>query len=176
MDRRRKGRVALIGLGVLGVIVLIGVFVVFKYFTPVATTEVDQPLQDAEGWTEGLPVLATGQFVSADGAHEVSGTVSVYRGTKGLILRFENYQATSGPKVYIFSSSSPEGDFDAAWSNYVRLAGGAEDGMASLRGNFNATLDPGIELHELGSLIVRCERFEVTFGSAPISPVETTGH
>jgi len=175
MNRKTTGRVVLLSLAAVGVVVAIAVILVFNYFAPVAPTQVDRALEAADGWQAGSKALATGQFVSADGVHVVTGTLSVYRGKSGLILRFEDYEATNGPAVYAFVSSSPDAQFDEATATRVLLAGGEEDGMATLRGNFSASLDPSIELESIKSLIVRCDRLGVSFGSAQLA-LEEPGH
>lgn len=154
-------KVAILG-GVL-VAAAVGGWVFFTYFAPQASRTVDEALPET-----GVTRLAGGDFSGADPTHEVSGNVTLYRDDEGHFLRFERYDATAGPAVYFFLSESAEGEYDDATVRKLLAPGGEVDGQATLRGHFNIRLPDGHEPTRYKSLIVYCERFGVTFGSAPI--------
>jgi hypothetical protein len=49
------------------------------------------------------------------------------------------------------------------------VPGGAEDGEATLRGNFNVPLPAGFDPAAYQGLAAWCERFDVLFGSAALA-------
>lgn len=137
-------------------------FIGLKYFAPKGSTDVDHeaPADHAER-------LAGGQFSGADAAHHVEGTVTVVRDGDDALLRFEGYDATNGPDVYFYISPDREGEYNEA-ATKILVPGGAEDGQATLRGNFNVPLPADIDPETIGSVIVWCKRFSVTFGTAAV--------
>ena len=140
----------------------LAVFIGLKYFAPKGSTTVDQA-----GPSGSAAAIATGNFRGADATHDASGSVSILRGEGETHLRFEGYDATDGPDVYLYVSSNPDGAFDEG-ATKILVPGGAEDGQATLRGNFNVPLPAGVDPEKIGSVIVWCKRFGVTFGLAEL--------
>lgn len=147
---------AVLGLGV-------AVFIGLKYFAPKGSTTVDQAAPSS-----GATVIASGTFRGADASHDVSGSVSILRGEGETHLRFDGYDATAGPDVYLYVSPNPDGAFDEAAATKILVPGGADDGQATLRGNFNVPLPEGVDPEQIGSVIVWCKRFGITFGLAEV--------
>ena len=146
---------AAVGLGIVA-------FVGLKYFAPKGSTTVDQAAPTDVG-----AVVASGTFRGADATHDAAGSVSILRGDGETHLRFEGYDATAGPDVYLYVSPNRDGAFDDR-ATKILVPGGAEDGQATLRGNFNVPLPAEIDPEQIGSVIVWCKRFGVTFGLAEL--------
>ncbi len=155
MQRSSKLIFAAVGLG-------IAAFIGLKYFAPKGSMIVDHPAP-----SHSTAAVASGTFRGADAAHDVSGSVSILRGEGEAHLRFEGYDATNGPDVYLYVSSNPDGAFDEG-ATRILVPGGSEDGQATLRGNFNVPLPDGVDPEQIGSVIVWCKRFGVTFGLAEL--------
>ncbi len=124
---------------------------------------------------EGQPsatALKAGSFEGADRYHHVSGTVTLYRLEDGSpLLRFEDYDATAGPDVYVYlTPGDPEGSDVEAEGLRVLVPGGAEDGQATLRGNFNVPLPDHVDPDDWSGVAIWCEDFNVLFGGASLTP------
>ena len=144
-------------------LIVIGGVVAFLLFAPKATTTLSQSIDEAG---PGLVALKSASFSGADSFHKVSGTVALYAGPDGHFLRFEGYEATSGPDVYFYLSATPDASYNGGERLKVRFPGGADDGQATLRGDFNVPLPEAFDPAAWSSAIVWCDRFSVRFGSA----------
>lgn len=152
-----KLKLALFGAATLvGIIGVIG----YVFFAPQSSRHVDQPeTQDPK-----LPVLKQGSFSGADAAHDVSGRVQLRGTAQRLLLRFENYDATAGPDVFLYLSKSET--FDPERALRVLVPGGGDSGQATLRGNFSVPVNTAAPPREYTRVVVWCERFGVKFGEA----------
>ncbi len=144
--------------------IAVGGWFAWDFFGPKGTTRVNDDLDRSD---PSLVVLASGAFTGADSVHRVSGQVTLYASSDGPFLRFEDYDATSGPDVYFYLSTDPAGDYDAGQVMRVPVDRGAEDGQATLRGTFNVRLPAGAGTN-WSSIIVWCDDFDVKFGHASI--------
>ncbi len=159
MDRRL--------LAIVAVVLLAGAaWLAWDTFGPKRTTPVNEDLDRLD---PSLAQVATGAFRGADSVHKVSGTVTMYDSDDGPLLRFEDYDATSGPDVYFFLSTDAGGQYNAGQVLRVPVPGGAEDGQATLRGNFNVPLPEGAATGGWMSVIVWCDDFSVKFGHASLA-------
>jgi hypothetical protein len=110
-------------------------------------------------------VLAEGTFVN--GEHNTSGTARVLRLADGSrVLRLENFSTSDGPDVHVWLSEAkaggPDGSFDDG--RYVKLGK-----MKATEGNQNYPIPNDAKLNGLQSVVIWCDRFNVAFGSAPLS-------
>ena len=110
-------------------------------------------------------VLAEGTFTN--GEHDTSGTARVLRLTDGSrILRLENFSTSDGPDVYVWltdaEAGGPDGSFDDG--RYVKLGK-----LKATDGNQNYPIPADAKLEGLRSAAVWCDRFNVAFGSAPLT-------
>lgn len=157
------------------------------YFLPEENTRVDQPLptqdmgdgmmehdmeegmmeHDMANMSAGPKPVATGAFTGADRLHSVSGTVTLYHDAEGAFLRFEDYEATDGPDVYYYLARSGE----PIESGIRVLVPGGNEGRATLRGNFNVPLEGAMDWTTYDTIVVWCDRFDVTFGTAEMMAV-----
>jgi hypothetical protein len=151
------------GLAVLAVAAV----VVYPILAPKASTTVDQAM------VPGAEVLARGTLQGAgDGVHHVSGSVLLLRDAQGqLLLRFEDYQATDGPDVFLHLTpgSNPRTTAQVEAGLRVPVPGGPDGGEATLRGNFHVPLPAGVDPAGFRGLAVWCDQFNVLFGNASLA-------
>ena len=156
MQRRT---VVLVAAAVLAV-AAVGWWVADRFFLPEDGTAVDQAMPEGAG-----PALLRGTFRDGDAVHHVAGTVTVHEGPDGAFLRFEGYEATDGPDVYLYLV---KGSTEEVGADDLRvLVPGGEDGHATLRGAFNVPLPAGTDAGAYDGIVVWCDRFGVEFGNAP---------
>lgn len=162
----------------------------FAYFAPEPSTVANEPLPDlGNGTGTGLGAgtgktsmatsqapptsLRSGAFTGADGFHYARGSVALHQAANGTyLLRFEDYDAREGPDVYLYltrragdsSRQSVEGE-----GIRLRVPGGAEDGRATVRGDFNLYLPEGTDPLAYGGVTIWCDAFDQFFGHAPLA-------
>ena len=114
-------------------------------------------------------LLASGSFVDADAVHSGKGSAAIYRLDDGrLVLRFEDFEVTNGPDLYVWMSSAAAG----ADSDAIKASRTVE--LERLKGNIgsqNYLLPPDIDLADLNSVVIWCRRFGVLFSQAALDPV-----
>jgi hypothetical protein len=111
-------------------------------------------------------LLASGSFV--DGEHSTSGNATVLQLPDGSrYVRLEDFSTSDGPDVQVWITDQEAGGDD--WGKY-------DDGryleLGSLKGtdgNQNYAIPAGADLAGLTSVIIWCDRFNVAFGSAPVT-------
>ncbi len=161
--------VALIGLGV-----GLALFEPWRAFT---SSRVDEPIPvaapvstttSATATSTAPPqpvILAEGAFVSQE--HDTSGTARVLRLPDGeRVLRLENFSTSDGPDVHVWLSTTKAA---ADWHAY-------DDGrhvplgeLKATDGNHNYAIPADADLAGLRSAVIWCDRFNVAFGSAPLT-------
>lgn len=151
-----------------GVTVLLLLGVVFAVFlVPKATTQLDQDLASV---SQGDAMqMAAGQWTGADSFHHASGRVTIQTDEASSFLFFEDFEARSGPDVYLYVSTSSDGVWRADEVTKVLVPGGADDGQATLRGSFRVDLPEGVNAASIGSAILWCDQYAVQFGHATFS-------
>lgn len=120
--------------------------------------------------TPAEPVLlASGELISHE--HSTTGTVQVLRLADGSrVLRLRNLDTSDGPllKVWITDAQVIEGR--AGWHVFDD---GRHVDLGELKGNIgssNYPLPRTVELAELTSVSIWCDRFNVSFGAARLKP------
>ena len=164
-----------LSVAVIGLVIGLWLFQPWKLWTH---SRVDEPIPVAAGQPAAAPtetttakpppepeVLAQGMFVN--GEHPTSGTARVLRLTDGSrVLRLENFATSDGPDVHVWlsdaKSGGPDGSFDDG--RYVRLGK-----LKATDGNQNYAIPADAKLDGLHSAVIWCDRFNVAFGSAPLS-------
>lgn len=156
-------------IGGLAVFAIVG-WVAYAYFAPESSTHVEQPATSI--MENGTPILR-GYFAGADDFHYASGEVRVWQKPDGNhVLRFMDYDARDGPDVYLYltktagasSTEQIEGE-----SLRLLVSGGAGDGRATLRGDFNVDIPPGTDISQFRGLTIWCDQFNQYFGSAALT-------
>ncbi|WP_129114822.1 DM13 domain-containing protein [Halegenticoccus tardaugens] len=161
-----KRRTLLVGAGALGT-AAVGGTLAAELFLPERSTAA------AEG---SIPpdadALKEGSFVGKDG-HRVSGTVTLYRDGDGHFLRFEDYEQTQGPDVFVYVTPAPDPDTseEIAEGRKVLIDGGADGGESTKVGTFVQRLPEGTDPEGYEGVSIWCDRFAVPFGAATLEPV-----
>lgn len=110
-------------------------------------------------------VLTSGTFV--DGEHTTTGTATIFQLPDGSrVLRLENFSTSDGPDVDVALSDQSAG---GEWGKYDD---GRYVGLGDLKGtdgNQNYEIPADVDLTGLTSVVIWCDRFNVAFGSAPIT-------
>lgn len=114
-------------------------------------------------------VMAQGDLVSQE--HETTGTVQLLRlPDESLVVRLEDLNTSDGPDVKIWLTDAPvtpgldgAGVFDdGRWVDLGALKGN--------RGNANYPVPTGTDISGLTSVSIWCDRFNVSFGAAELTP------
>ena len=119
----------------------------------------------AEEFTSSGGELARGTFTDADGFHKGSGTARVVSASDGAELRFEAFQVTNGPDLYVYLAVHPR----------PRSRAEVDEGFVSLgrlKGNVGPQaypIPPGTDLARFRSAVIYCRAFHVVFSTATLS-------
>lgn len=124
-----------------------------------------------EGQPPSAPVtLASGGLISHE--HGTSGTVRILELPDGSrVLRIEDLDTDNGPDLKVWLTDAPVIDGPDGW--FVFDDGQYAD-LGSLKGNKgsqNYAIPADVDLAELTSLTIWCDRFNVSFGAAALTPV-----
>lgn len=130
------------------------------------------PLQQASMTSEGQMPASTapatvlaGQFHS--GAHDTSGNATIYQlGDGKRILRLTNFKTSNGPDVHVYLVAAN----DATDNDTIKKAGYLD--LGSIKGNEgdqNYDLPLTADLSKNHAVTIWCARFNVNFGTAPLS-------
>ncbi|MDN3292453.1 DM13 domain-containing protein [Streptomyces ficellus] len=118
----------------------------------------------------GPRTLATGTLISHE--HSTTGTVRVLRLADGsLSLRLENLDTSNGPDLKVWITDAPVREGKDGWGVFDD---GAYVNLGDLKGNKgdqNYRLPAGLDLGTYTSVSIWCDRFDVSFGAAPLSRV-----
>ncbi len=124
----------------------------------------DAPASQAEPTT-----LATGEFISHE--HGTAGSVRILELPDGSrVLRIENLDTDNGPDLKVWLTDAPVIDGPTGW--FVFDDGEYVD-LGSLKGNKgsqNYAIPADVDLTDLTSVAIWCDRFSVSFGAAELTP------
>jgi hypothetical protein len=129
------------------------------------------PASPTTGATPAAPrVLARGVLISHE--HATSGTVVVLALADGRrVLRLQDLRTSNGPDVKVWLSDAVVRPGSDGWRVF-------DDGryadLGSLKGNVgnqNYVIPADVDLATLSSLSLWCDRFDVSFGAATLTPV-----
>jgi hypothetical protein len=110
-------------------------------------------------------VLLSGQFRSL--AHETAGTAAVHDLGDRRILRLTGFSTSNGPVVRVYLVAAN----DAADNESVTKAGFVELGkLKGTQGDQNYDIPAGLDLDKYRAVTIWCHRFNVNFGTAPLTP------
>jgi Electron transfer DM13 len=166
--------VLLVGIAVITVGML--TFQPWRLFTNVTVDEAlptvaAASLASAPAVTPAEPVepttLATGEFISHE--HGTAGTVRILELADGSrVLRIENLDTDNGPDLKVWLTDAPVIDGPSGW--FVFDDGEYVD-LGSLKGNKgsqNYAIPADVDLADLTSVTIWCDRFSVSFGAAEL--------
>lgn len=149
---------------------LVGLAIVANtWFVPEGTQTVDESFPEGM-MMEDFTSVKSGAFKDGDSSHDASGTVSILQDKEGYFLRFENYQATSGPDVFFYLTEKAEARSTSDVESGLKILtpGGADGGEATKRGNFNIPLPADFNPDKWNGMTVWCDDFNVVFGTATL--------
>ena len=110
-------------------------------------------------------VLATGDLVDAE--HDTSGSVRLLGLADGRrFVRLEDLSTSDGPDLHVWLSDAPSGGEWGSYDDgqYLRLGE-----LKATHGNQNYAVPAGADLTAYRSVVIWCDRFDVAFGTAPVS-------
>ena len=113
----------------------------------------------------GPVTLASGVFRS--GEHHTSGAAAVIRLADGSrFVRLTEFDTSDGPDVHVILSDQPAGSSDHAVDEgrYLKLGT-----LKGTRGNQNYPIPASADLAQFASVVIWCDRFNATFGSADLN-------
>ncbi len=120
-----------------------------------------------------LPMLAQASGPEEAGTfhgevHATSGSVEILAAKNGTkVLRLTNFKTSNGPDVHVVLVAA-----DDAVDNQKFLPGGTErieiGKLKGNEGNQNYTIPAGTDLGKFKTVLIYCERFNATFGAAPL--------
>lgn len=156
---------------VLALVVGLWAFEPWRFFTSSTINEA-APTSTPAPTPTGTPAptpqdeeLAHGEFEAAE--HDTSGTARVLRLADGRrFLRIEGLATSDGPDLHVWLTDRPSGGGWGSYDDgaYVRLGE-----LKATHGNQNYEIPPDADLDGIRSVVVWCDRFNVAFGSAPVS-------
>lgn len=109
--------------------------------------------------------LGAGTFVDAE--HATSGKVRLLELADGRrFVRIEGLASSDGPDLHVWLSDRPSG---GDWGSYDDGRYVALGDLKATHGNQNYEIPAGADLAGLKSVVIWCDRFNIAFGTAPIS-------
>ncbi len=113
----------------------------------------------------GPQTLASGMFHS--GAHETKGTATIFQLPDGKrVLRLTQFETSNGPNVHVYLGVAP----DATDNATVTQAGFLDLGsLKGTTGDQNYEIPAEADLGRYRSVTIWCARFNVNFGTAPLT-------
>ncbi len=116
-------------------------------------------------------VLAKGRFISHE--HETTGRAEVLQLPDGKrVLRVEDLQTSNGPDLKVWLAAAPVIPGTDGW--FVFDDDEFED-LGPLKGNIgnqNYRIPDSVDLNQLSSVSIWCDRFSVSFGAAELKLVD----
>lgn len=135
--------------------------------------ETDQTGQESDSASQetqdNMEVLKQGEFTGKAG-HDVSGTVKIIDIDGEKYLRFENYEQTQGPDVFLYltESTDPDSSEEISKGVKIRIDGGPDGGEITKEGNFNQKIPEDVNVDQYSGVGVWCDAFSVPFGAAEL--------
>jgi len=166
-SRRRKLLWTLLGGGVVLFVIAALVFEPWKAFIDRRVDEA--PPVAAPAAAAQSAVIARGTLLAHE--HDSSGTVEVVRLPDGSrVLRLQDLRTSDGPKLQVWLADAPVLPGRDGW--FVFDDGRHVD-LGPLKGNIgssNYPIPPDVDLAALHSVSIWCDRFNVSFAAAALSP------
>jgi len=154
------------GLVILGLVVLVGGWALFRPELLFVKTSVNESLPATPAATTAGPkTLASGNFHSV--AHETKGTATVFQLPDGKrVVRFTGFETSNGPDVRVYLVAAA----DATDNDTVKKAGFIELGkLKGTTGDQNYDLPADADLAKYQAVTIWCNRFSVNFATAPLT-------
>ncbi|WP_329316764.1 MULTISPECIES: DM13 domain-containing protein [unclassified Streptomyces] len=138
----------------------------------------DQTVREASPTAHGAPTgassaapaartVAAGVLISHE--HSTTGTAKLVRLPDGShTLRLENLETSNGPDLRVWLSDAPVKEGVDGWRVF---ADGKHVSLGKLKGNKgdqNYTVPAEVNIADYSSVTIWCDRFDVSFGAAPL--------
>ena len=140
---------------ILIVIVLLGIYFtgVYTYFLKTEVSE-DLPLMENK---QEMAVLVGGTFREVDFIHKGSGRAMLIKSDGRAVLRFEDFEVTNGPDLYVYltKGENPTGDLKSL-GDYIDLGL-----LKGSKGNQNYELPNYSDGYS--TVVIWCKKFGVLF-------------
>ena len=129
----------------------------FRFHTYLQSKKVNEPTPTE---SQDLKVIVQGEFVDVDAVHKGSGIARIIEQDDKRYLRFENFEVTNGPDLYVYlSESKTPGNDLKSLDKYIILG--------RLKGNIGSQ---NYEIPEsfrgYDTAIIWCQKFGVLFSYA----------
>lgn len=169
MNRSMKTKIVITIIIVFAIVAALSELFYFRFHTYLQKTEVNEDLPAAVNPApiNGVPpsaptmrVLAEGQFGEIDLIHKGSGVAKIIEQDGKRYLRFENFEVTNGPDLYVYLSNStaPSQD-EKSLGQYANLG--------RLKGNIgNQNYEIPESYYDYNTVIIWCKEFGVLFSYA----------
>jgi hypothetical protein len=110
--------------------------------------------------------IATGIFHGQ--VHSTSGRAAIYKAHGKEILRITDFKTSNGPDVHVvlIAADDAKDNDNFLKSNVERVELGALKGN---EGDQNYDIPEGTDLKKFRTVAIYCERFNATFGAAPLA-------
>jgi hypothetical protein len=133
---------------------------------PLAQADMPAAASGAEPMPGSPAAIAAGSFHS--NAHETKGMATLYRRTDGSrVLRLSSFETSNGPDVRVYLVAAADVNDDAT----VKRAGFVELGkLKGNKGDQNYDVPASVDLSKYRAVTIWCARFNVNFGTAPLTP------
>jgi hypothetical protein len=116
----------------------------------------------------GPRILATGDFISHE--HETTGKVVILRLPDGSrVLRIEDLDTSNGPDLHVWITNAPVKRGTAGWRVFDDGRYAALGKLKGNKGSQNYPVPASVDLAQLRSVTIWCDRFNVSFGAASLS-------
>jgi hypothetical protein len=180
----KRWRAALIAAAAVAVVVAAVALPLFQPWRLVTDKVVDEALPGAApistqsssttpptvsvGRSAAPKILLTGKLLPHE--HETSGTVAVLQLPDGSrVLRLENLDTSDGPDLKVWLSDAAVVAGRAGWHVFDD---GSYRSLGSLKGNHgnqNYPIPADTKLEDFRSVVIWCDRFNVSFGAAQLA-------
>ncbi|WP_349409801.1 DM13 domain-containing protein [Pseudalkalibacillus sp. SCS-8] len=108
--------------------------------------------------TEMASKMFAGKFKGADAKHQAAGKVITVEAEEGLFIRFEEFEVTNGPDLYVYLVKQDE-----------ETKEGIELGkLKGNKGSQNYLIPEGIDLEVYQKVVIWCKAFDEDFGYASL--------
>jgi hypothetical protein len=154
----------------IGTAAVVGAGAVWFLFRPellFINKSVNESLPGVESASASTMELAAGKFKGI--AHETKGMAAVYQVGGKRILRLTDFETSNGPDVHVLLVANA----DPKDNDTVKKAGFLD--LGSIKGNQgdqNYDLPAEADLARYRAVTIWCKRFQVNFGTAPLSAVQ----
>jgi hypothetical protein len=122
-------------------------------------------LSAVSGLAQDGNIVATGTFHGD--AHHTMGRATVYQTPQGEVLRITHFKTSDGPNTHVLliAADDAKDDLNIFKGNIERVELGSLKGT---EGDQNYSVPAGTDLSKYKTVAIYCERFNITFGAAPL--------